>query len=146
MGTISSLLNIAQQALLADQAGLNVTANNVANQATVGYTRESVTMQAEDVVSLNGASYGDGVTASAPQSQRNRVLEQQVQQQMQVQSQSAAVEGALNQVQNVFGISSTSASSSLTQMGTSVDGFFSALTALASDPSDTATREGVLSG
>jgi flagellar hook-associated protein 1 FlgK len=145
MGTISSLLNIAQQALLADQAGLNVTANNVANQATVGYTRESVTMQAEDVVSLNGASYGDGVTASAPQSQRNRVLEQQVQQQMQVQSQSAAVEGALNQVQNVFGISSTSASSSLTQMGTSVDGFFSALTALASDPSDTATREGVLS-
>src|SRR5271155_2119818 len=100
MGTITSLLNIAQQALLADQAGLNVTANNVANQATVGYTVETVSMTAQDVVNVNGSSsYGDGVTASAPQSQRNRVLEQQVQQQMQVQSQSAAVETALNQVQ-----------------------------------------------
>jgi flagellar hook-associated protein 1 FlgK len=145
MGTISSLVNIAQQALLADQAGLNVTANNVANQSTVGYTRETVSMTAQDVVSVNGGSYGDGVIASTPQSQRNRVLEQQVQQQMQVESQSSAVATALNQVQNVFGISSSSASSSLTQLGTSVDGFFSSLTALASDPSDTATRESVLS-
>lgn len=145
MGTITSLMNIAQQALLADQAGLNVTASNVANQATAGYTVETVSQQAQDTVSVNGGSYGDGVTASAPQSQRNRVLEQQVQQQMQVQSQSSAMETALDQVQNVFGISSASSSSSLTQLGTAVDGFFSSLTALASNPSDTATREGVLS-
>jgi len=145
MGTITSLMNIAQEALLADQAGLNVTANNVANQATVGYTRETVTMQAQDVVSVNGGSYGDGVTASAPQSQRNRVLEQQVQQQMQVQSQSSAIATALNQVQDVFGISATAASSSLTQLGTSVDAFFGSLTALSSDPADTATRQSVLS-
>jgi flagellar hook-associated protein 1 len=145
MGTITSLMNLAQQALVADQAGLNVTASNVANQTTPGYTVETVSMQAQDTVSVNGGSYGDGVTASAPQSQRNRVLEQQVQQQMQLQSQSSAVETALDQVQNVFGISSTSTSSSLTQLGTAVDGFFSSLTALASNPSDTATREGVLS-
>ena len=146
MGTITSLMSLAQQALLADQAGLNVTANNVANQSTVGYTRETVSMTAQDVVNVNSnSSYGDGVTASAPQSQRNHVLEQQVQQQMQLQSQSSAVETALDQVQNVFGISSTSTSSSLTQLGTAVDGFFSSLTALASNPSDTTTREGVLS-
>jgi flagellar hook-associated protein 1 len=145
MGTITSLMNIAQQALRADQAGLNVTANNVANQATVGYTRETVSMQAQDIVTLNGTSFGDGVTASAPQSQRNRVLEQQVQQQMQAQAQSATAESALNQVQNVFGISATSSSSSLTQLGTSVNSFFGALTALASAPSNTATRQSVLS-
>jgi len=145
MGTITSLMNLAQQALLADQAGLNVTASNVANQATPGYTVETLSQQAQDTVSVGGGSYGDGVIASTPQSQRNRVLEQQVQQQMQLQSQSSAVETALDQVQNVFGISSTSASSSLTQLGTAVDGFFSSLTALASNPSDTATREGVLS-
>jgi flagellar hook-associated protein 1 len=145
MGTITSLMNIAQQALRADQAGLNVTANNVANQATVGYTRETVSMQAQDIVTLNGTSFGDGVTASAPQSQRNRVLEQQVQQQMQAQAQSATAESALNQVQNVFGISASSSSSSLTQLGTSVNSFFGALTALASAPSNTVTRQGVLS-
>jgi flagellar hook-associated protein 1 FlgK len=146
MGTITSLINIAQQALLADQAGLNATANNVANQTTVGYTRETVSTTAVDVVNVNDTTdYGAGVLASAPQSQRNRVLEQQVQQQTQLQSQSSALESALNQVQNVFGISATSDSSSLTQLGTAINGLFSSLTALASHPSDTATREGVLS-
>jgi flagellar hook-associated protein 1 len=145
MATITSLMHLAQQALVADQAALNVTANNVANQTAPGYTRETVTLQAQDAVELNGTSYGSGVTASAPQSQRNRVLEQQVQQQMQVASHSATLTAALNQVQNVFGLSASPTSSSLTQLGTAVDGLFSALSALETDPSSTPTRQGVLS-
>ncbi|HWZ51343.1 MAG TPA: flagellar basal body protein [Granulicella sp.] len=121
MGTITSLMNIAGRALVADQAGLNVTANNIANQTTMGYTRETVTMQARDSVTLNGSSFGDGDAVSSPQSQRNLVLEKQVQQQTQVQSQSATVQAALNQVQNVFGISSTSTSSSLTPVSPSME-------------------------
>jgi len=143
MGTITSLMDIAQQALVADQEALNVTSNNVANQNTAGYTREVVNFQTVDAVTLSGGTFGSGVTASAT-SQRDRVLEQQVQQQTQNQAQSGALESALQQIQNIFGLSSTSNSASSTALGTATNSFFSALSALASDPSDTATRQNVL--
>lgn len=145
MGTLTSLMNIAQEALLADQAGLNVTSNNVANQTTPGYTRETVSNVAQDTVTLTGKPYGDGVLASSPVSVRDRVLNQRVQQQTQIQSQSATVESALAQVQTVFGLSAATSSASLTQIGTAVDGFLASLTALQSNPSDQATRQAVLS-
>jgi flagellar hook-associated protein 1 FlgK len=144
MGTIMSLMDIAQQALMANQEALNVTGNNVANQNTAGYTRQVVSFQTVDAVTLSGSTYGSGVTASAT-SQRDRVLEQQVQQQTQTQAQSGALESALQQVQNIFGLSSTTSSVSSTVLGTAVDSFFSSLSTLASNPSDTATRQNVLS-
>ena len=144
MGTITSIMDIAQQALLADQDALNVTANNVANQNTPGYTREVVNFQSVDAVTLSGLSVGSGVTVTAT-SQRDRVLEQRVQQQTQVEAQSGALESALQQIQNIFGLSSTSSSASATALGTATTSFFSALTALSSDPADTATRQNVLS-
>jgi flagellar hook-associated protein 1 FlgK len=73
------------------------------------------------------------------------VLEQRVQQQTQVESQSASLQSALSDVENIFGLTATSSSSSLTALGTAVDSFFSSLTALASNPSDTPTRQQVLS-
>jgi flagellar hook-associated protein 1 FlgK len=136
-------MDIAQQALMANQEALNVTANNVANQTTAGYTRQVVSFQSADAVTLSGGTVGSGVTASAT-SQRDRVLEQQVQQQTQTQAQSAALESALQQIQNIFGLSSTTSSASSTVLGTAIDSFFSSLSALAGNPSDTATRQSVL--
>jgi flagellar hook-associated protein 1 len=136
-------MDIAQQALMADQEALNVTSNNVANQNTAGYTREVVNFQAADAVTLSGGSFGSGVTASAA-SQRDRVLEQRVQLQTQNQGQSGALESALQQIQNIFGLSSTTSSASSTALGTATNSFFSALSALASNSSDAATRQNVL--
>jgi flagellar hook-associated protein 1 FlgK len=136
-------MDIAQQALMANQEALNVTGTNVANQNTAGYTRQVVSFQTVDAVTLSGSTYGSGVTASAT-SQRDRVLEQQVQQQTQTQAQSGALESALQQVQNIFGLSSTTSSASSTVLGTAIDSFFSSLSTLASNPSDTATRQNVL--
>jgi flagellar hook-associated protein 1 FlgK len=143
MGTITSLMDIAQQALMAGQEALNVASNNVANQNTTGYTREVVNFQTVDAVTLSGGTFGSGVTASAT-SQRDRVLEQRVQQQTQNQAQSGALESALQQIQNIFGLSSTVNSASSTALGTATNSFFSALSALTSNPSDTATRQNVL--
>jgi flagellar hook-associated protein 1 FlgK len=108
-------MDIAQQALMADQEALNVTSNNVANQNTAGYTREVVNFESVDAVTLSGGSVGSGVTASAT-SQRDRVLEQRVQQQAQIQAQSSALESALQQIQNIFGLSSTTSSASSTAL------------------------------
>jgi len=145
MGTLTSLMDMARQALMADQAALNVTANNVANQNTLGYTRQVVNWQPVDAVTINGSTnVTGGNTGSAAVSQRDRVLEQRVQQQTQVQAQSSALESALQQVQSIFGLSSTAASASATTLGSAMNSFFSSLSKLGSNPSDTATRQNVL--
>jgi flagellar hook-associated protein 1 len=147
MGTLTSVLDIARQALMADQLALNVTANNVANQNTPGYTREVVSFQSQDSVSLSGAPQSLGVTATES-SQRDRVLEQRVQQQMQVTAQSGALGSALQQVENIFGLSSTSSGSaavSSSQLGSAINTFFSSLSSLEGNPSNTSTRQSVLS-
>ncbi|HEX4576184.1 MAG TPA: flagellar hook-associated protein FlgK [Edaphobacter sp.] len=119
------------------------TGTQISNQNTAGYTREVVNFQSVDAVTLSGGTFGTGVTASAT-SQRDRVLEQRVQQQTQTQAQSGALESALQQIQNIFGLSSTTSSASSTVLGTATNSFFSALSALASNPSDSATRQNVL--
>lgn len=146
MGTLTSLMELSRQALMADQNALNVTANNTANQNTAGYTRQVVNWQPIDAVTISGSMGGavNGAQQSAV-SQRDRVLEHRVQQQTQVQSQSSALESALQQVQSVFGLSSNSSSAATTVLGSAMNSYFGALSALANNPSDIATRQSVLS-
>ena len=145
MGSLSALMEISKAALKAEQAALDVSANNVANQNTVGYTREVVDFQTNDSVTLGRSSIGSCVNiGSGPISQRDRVLEQRVQQQTQTQSQSSAMETALQQLESIFNLSSNSGSASSTALGSATDLFFGALTSLASSPSSTATRQNVL--
>jgi flagellar hook-associated protein 1 FlgK len=70
-------------ALNADQEALNVVANNVANASTPGYTEETPDWQENQSIEINGVSYGQGVTETGATSQRNRVLETQLDQQQQ---------------------------------------------------------------
>jgi flagellar hook-associated protein 1 len=143
MGTLTSLMDLSSQALMADQNALNVTANNVANQNTPGYTREVVNWQSTDAVTLSGTTYSAGITSTAV-SQRDRVLEQRVQQQTQTQSQSGALESALQQVQDIFGLTSTTTAPSSTALGSAMNSFFNSLSTLEGNPSDAATRQSVL--
>lgn len=145
MGTLTSLMGLAQQALMANQAALNVISNNVANQNTPGYTRQVANLQQNDSVVIGNIIVGGGVSAGQAISQRDRILEQRVQQQTQVQSQSQALADALNQVQQVFGLSSNSTSATSTPLGSSLDSFFNAVSSLTANPADMATRQKVLS-
>ncbi|QNI35302.1 flagellar hook-associated protein FlgK [Edaphobacter albus] len=145
MGTLTSLMGLAQQALMANQAALNVISNNVANQNTPGYTRQVVNLQQNDSVTIGNRNVGGGVSAGQAVSQRDRILEQRVQQQTQVQAQSQALQNALNQVQNIFGLSSTTTSASSTQLGSALDSFFNAVSSLTANPADIPTRQKVLS-
>ncbi len=145
MGSLISALNIAKEALSAEQSALNITANNVANANTAGYTREVANFTTEDTYLLNGYEQANGVTAGSPTSIRDRVLEQRVEQQTQAAAQSSTLENALNGVQDIFGLTASRSSSNLTAIGSSTDAFFTSLTALANNPSDTSTRQQVLS-
>ncbi|HEX4005936.1 MAG TPA: flagellar hook-associated protein FlgK [Acidobacteriaceae bacterium] len=147
MGTISTAFNIATGSLDADQAALDIIANNTANLNTPGYTLEMPTWEQNDSVSLNGISFGMGVTLTGAESQRSLVLEQAMQQQTQTVSASGARQTALDQLQAMFsGATSVGTSSNPSSgIGSDLSNFFDALSSLESSPADDALREQVLS-
>jgi len=147
MATLNSALQIMVGALNADQGALNVTSNNVANANTPGYTREIPVFQANDSVTINGISYGQGVQMTAAQSQRSLVLEASLQQQTQAQQATNSQWTAMQQVENIFNQVTTATSGNSagnTGLGDQVTSFFNALTQLEATPSSTPLRENVL--
>ena len=140
-----NLVDLTRGALQADQAALNATANNVANQNTVGYTDEVVSWTAGDTVTLSGDTQAPEAPTVTTTSLRDRVLDQRVQQQTQAQSSTGAEAAVLSQMEGVFSITGNSTSAGSTQIGTSLNAFFSSLTALSANPSDEPTQQGVLS-
>ena len=110
MGTINSAFDLITGALDADQSALNVVSNNVANASNETYTREVPNWEENQPIYINGISYGSGVSVSGGISQRDRVLEQRLQQQTQASSSSTALLTALTTLQDSFTPASTTSS------------------------------------
>ena len=144
MGTINSALSLTSGALEADQAALSVVANNVANANTPGYTEETPDWQENQPISAGGIQLGDGVTETGATSQRDRVLEERLDQQQQLASASSSRLTALNSMQALFTPDSGSSSSTAGDIGSDITSFFDSFSSLESDPTDNALREQVL--
>jgi flagellar hook-associated protein 1 len=145
MGTISSALVMMSQALDANQAALNVVANNVANANTPGYTEETPTWQQNQPIEINGMSVGTGASETGAASQRDRVLEERLDQQQQLSSASGSRLAALNTVQALFTPASGSATSTAGDIGSDITGFFNSFSSLEANPTNNSLREQVLS-
>lgn len=145
MGTLIGLLGLSRNALAADQEAINVSANNVANQNTAGYTRQVVSFSATDSVNINGQNVSGSWVQASVTSQRSRVLEQNLQQATSAENAASARLTALQSVESMFGLSSTDENASSTQLGSAMDSFFSSLSSLTANPSDATTRQAVLS-
>jgi flagellar hook-associated protein 1 len=143
MGTISSALSIITGALDADQEALNIVSNNVANASTTGYTEEEPNWEENSSITINGASYGQGVTLTGATSVRDTVLTERRDQQEQLASASSTRLTALDTVQALF----TSASSTTTtgDIGTDITSFYDTFSTLEASPTNTSDREAVLS-
>src|SRR5271170_8064461 len=141
MGTLNTAWNVAVSSLQADQIGLNVSANNTANVNTPGYTREVAVFDENVPVSINGLTYGTGASVTDIQSQRDRVLEQSLDQQTQTQQATATRLTALQNVEGVFSsATATSATASSGGISSSLSGFFTAVSELEGNPSDDSLR------
>jgi flagellar hook-associated protein 1 FlgK len=145
MGTINSAFSLISGALDADQSALSIVANNVANANTPGYTTEIPNWQENQPVSINGVSYGDGVTESGAVSLRDRVLEERLDQQQQLASSSSARLTALNSVQALFVPDSGTASATAGDIGNDITSFFSSFASLEAAPTNSSLRQEVLS-
>lgn len=145
MGTINSAYSVISGALDADQEALNVVANNVANANTPGYTTETPNWEENAPVTINGMVLGTGVTETGATSQRDRVLEERLDQQQQLASASSTRLAALNQIQALFPADSGSSSSTSGDIGNDITSFFDSFSSLEANPTDNALREQVLS-
>src|SRR4051812_13934884 len=143
MGTLSTAWNIAAGALQADQAALNIVANNTANANTTGYTREIATWQETEPVQVSFSTRGTGVQMVGAASQRDRILEENLQQQSQAAAAGETRLSALNSVQAVFNDSGSSTSTG--GIAAAITGYFNSMAQLESSPSSTSLRQQVLS-
>jgi flagellar hook-associated protein 1 FlgK len=143
MGTINSALSIMSGALDADQEALNIISNNVANANTTGYTEEVPNWQENSPVTINGVSYGQGVTETGATSVRDKVLTERLDQQQQLASASGSRLTALDTLQALFTpASSTSASGDI---GTDITSFYDSFSKLEAEPTSSSYRQAVLS-
>src|ERR1700728_2727282 len=141
MGTINAAFSITAQALDADQSALNVVANNVANANTPGYTNEVPDWQQNAPIDVNGSLIGQGATETGATSQRDRVLEERIDQQQQLASASGVRLTSLNTVQALFTPDSGSSSSAAGDIGGDITSFCDSFASLEANPTDNALRQ-----
>jgi flagellar hook-associated protein 1 FlgK len=130
--SFSSVLNIARSALFAQQRAMSLTAGNIANAQTPGYTRRRLVLQA---VGFGG--FGSGVSATEITRTRDPFLDASYRREAgflgTAQSRNyflSQVEGAMNEPSD-GGVSAA------------LDDFFNAFGSLAADPSNPVNREEV---
>jgi len=75
MAGLSSTLNIAQGALAAQQYGLNVTGNNIANVNNTNYSRQEATQKSNTPALYAGFLFGTGVGVDQIQQRVDQLLE-----------------------------------------------------------------------
>lgn len=130
-------MSISLKALLAQEAGLQTTSDNIANVNTEGYCRKRVVL-AEDTAFLDGgAATGSGVHVEKIESLRNRVLELRLNDETQQQGALNGFVGAMSQIESLF-------SDVDGGIGAQIDAFFNSITRLSADPSSVPQRQNVL--
>jgi flagellar hook-associated protein 1 FlgK len=128
-------------------AELKMTAGNMANVSTPGYTEEIVEWQETAPLQIDGMTVGTGVADIGAVSQRDRVLNQALDQQTQSEASSAARLTALDNLQATFAAATSTATGvgAEASITTGLSNFFGSLQQLEASPSDPSLREAVLS-
>jgi flagellar hook-associated protein 1 FlgK len=123
-------LTQASRALAAQDYGLNVTGQNIANLNTDGYSRRTVDLQEV----APGA--GGGVDAVSARACRDALLEARIRQSYPAEQQQGAIATSLGIVETTLGAPGHSIDGELTA-------FFNAFAALVQDPTSSIARDGV---
>ena len=130
---ISDALNIAANALAAQQQAIDVISQNVSNVNTPGYSRQTPEMAALSPTVINGLSIGNGATVDNIQRAANPILNQ-------------AIAGNDSQVaywqamqQGLSGLNAAFGSIGGTTLSSSLDSFFQAFQTLANNTQNAGT-------
>lgn len=131
-------LEIGRRAILAQQHGLDVTSNNVANINTPGYTRQEAIFTEANPIFTPTAAFGTGVFADRVRSFREEFLDREMRGTLSRKGGFAADENMSQRIETAmreptdYGIDSA------------MDDFFSSVEELNAKPEDLARRENVI--
>lgn len=138
MSSLFAALSISVSGLQAQQAGLEVTTNNLANMSTPGYSRQRPVIRESQPVIQGDLAFGSGVNVAGIESLRDDLLNIQIFGEMQQQAKSQAFINTMNQVQPLFPMDTSG-------IGSAIGSFFTSLNNLSTNASDLALRQNVLS-
>ena len=128
--SVSDVLNTAQSALAAQQFVMNTTAENIANANTPGYTVEQAQLTPNTPLLTPQGPIGTGVGVGDTLRLRNTFLDEEFRSESGLNGQYTTTQNLLNQIQTGLGEPGS------TGLSSALNGFFSAFTALTSDPSN----------
>jgi len=138
MSSLFASLGIARQALQAQQYGLDVTQNNIANVNTPGYARQRASLVPGDSVFQNTYQLGMGVHLASIDSYRSAFVDHRVNDELQSQGEFGAASAALQQVEAVFNENQGSG------LQSALTAFFNSFSSLTTTPEDVSLRQQVL--
>ncbi|HDG1670710.1 TPA: flagellar hook-associated protein FlgK [Kluyvera cryocrescens] len=132
-----SMINIAFSGLQAAQLGMNVTSMNTANYLTSGYSRQGIIQSAVGPMGEAGISPGSGVQVDSIRRISSQYLVNQVWQTNSKSNYYSMGNQYISSLEKVIGTDSTS-------LGTGLDDFVSAMSALTQQPESPALRQQLL--
>ena len=137
MTGLNTSMDIAVQALQAEQGALSVTSNNISNVNTPGYSRQVAVFDEAPTFQQGSETIGGGVTLQQFQSVRDQLLQLRLYEETQQQGNSQTQLNSLNQIEGIF--------SDPTQgVGGALSAFFNSLNQLSTNPTDSSARQQVL--
>ena len=134
MVSLNASLSIASQALDAQDGAISIVNNNIANVDTVGYSRQTVNLSAEGLA--NGVD--GGVSFNGYTSVRDQLLNISV-------NKKTSDQASLNTQSTALAAVNSDFSGTTTGIGAAISSFFSSLSSLSSDPTNSSSRQSVLS-
>jgi flagellar hook-associated protein 1 FlgK len=134
MPSIGGILNAARTALIAQQAAMQVTGQNIANASVEGYSRQSLVLIPSTEERTSSGSFGTGVTMRNVTSARDVLLAQDVRSQNSPAAAFKERSSLLGSIEGVFGEPST------TGLGNAMDAFWNSWSDLASNPTNAGSK------
>ena len=141
-------LNLGARALTAEQVGVEVTGQNLANASNPAYARQTVQFQTSTPTPSSIGMEGTGVEAVSIQQVRNQLLDGQIQSESSVggywNSQQTALQNAQTQLNEFLNLNSTSGTSGATTgtqgLSSQLNNLFNAFQSVATSPTDPSAR------
>jgi flagellar hook-associated protein 1 len=134
MPGLSHTLDIARRAMAAQQSVLAVIGHNVANTSTAGYSRQVARLVQETPTLGTAQDYGNGVRVADVYRQRDRVLDQELRQDLSDLGRWESRAGRLEMIEGIVNEPSDASVSA------AMDEFWNAWSELSSDPDDQTRR------
>lgn len=138
MAGINTTLDIAKQALLANQYGLNVTGQNIANADNANYTRQLVELDTAGSITVAGLVFGRGVNVTQIKSAVDSSLQRWMADQQSLLSANGEKATSLDYLEDIFSLNTENALDVL------FSDFWNSWSALSNVPSGVAERSAVL--